>query len=44
MKYVYRLIAILILLGVVGLIGFAYLGNLRPTQSPVKEPVTLNAD
>lgn len=44
MKYVYRLLGILVVLGMIGLVGFAYLGDLRPKQSPVEQPVTLNAD
>jgi len=39
-----KFIAILLVLGAIGLIGYAYLGDLTPSQSDVVEPVTLNAD
>jgi hypothetical protein len=42
-----RLIKFLLILGglgLLGLIGFAYLGDLSPTQSDVKHPVTLDAN
>ncbi|WP_277749309.1 hypothetical protein [Solirhodobacter olei] len=44
MKYVYRLLATLIVLAAVGLAGFAYLGDLSPIQSQTEQPVTLNVD
>jgi hypothetical protein len=44
MKYVYRLLAALIVLGALGLVGFAYLGNLSPTQGRIEHPVRLNVD
>ena len=44
MKYVYRLLAMLVVLAAVGLSGFAYLGNLSPKQSQIEQPVTLNVD
>lgn len=44
MKYVYRLIAALIVLGAVGLAGFAYLGNLSPVQTKIEQPVKLNVN
>ncbi|MCA3519294.1 MAG: hypothetical protein IOC87_03765 [Rhodobacter sp.] len=35
---------ILVVLGVIGLAGYAYLGDMTPPQTPVTQPVTLNAD
>ena len=34
----------LILLGFIGLVGFAYLGDLRPSQEVIEEPVKLDVD
>lgn len=34
----------LVLLGGIGLVGFAYLGNLEPAQERVRVPVTLPFD
>ena len=34
----------LAVLGFLGLTGYAYLADLRPTQGEVKVPVTLDAD
>ena len=42
-----RLIKVLLtlaILGFAGLAGYAYLGNLSPTQTEVRQPVILNAD
>ena len=42
-----RIIKALILLVIIGFIGvtaYAYLGDLAPVQSEVKQPVVLNAD
>lgn len=39
-----KLLFILILLGFVGLTGFAYLGDLSPDQKTVTEQKTLNVD
>ncbi len=39
-----KLIGILLILGIIGLIGFAYLGDLTPDQKDVRQPVQLNAD
>ena len=39
-----KLLFFLLLLGFVGLVGFAYLGDLSPEIETVKEPVTLDVD
>jgi hypothetical protein len=33
-----------LLFGFIGLVGYAYLGDLTPVQAPVSQPVTLNVD
>jgi hypothetical protein len=38
-----KAVLVLALLGLAGLTGFAYLADLRPAQSQVTVPVTLNA-
>lgn len=44
MKYVYRALASLVVLGALVLVGFAYLGDLNPVRSQVEQPVKLNVD
>ncbi|MEQ3626708.1 MAG: hypothetical protein ABNH26_12855 [Celeribacter sp.] len=39
-----KLLLILIILGALALIGYAYVGDLTPTQTEVTEPVTLDVD
>jgi hypothetical protein len=39
-----KLLFFLVLLGVIALVGFAYLGDLSPEQSDVVEPVELDAN
>ncbi|MAQ44872.1 MAG: hypothetical protein CL813_11950 [Confluentimicrobium sp.] len=39
-----KLLLILVILGGLALIGFAYLGDLTPSQTEVTEPVTLDVD
>ena len=39
-----KFLLFLIVLGFLGLVGFAYLGDLRPSQETLEEPVTLNVD
>ncbi len=39
-----KLVFILLVLGFIGLVGFAYLGDLSPVRNEVKQPVTLNTD
>lgn len=44
---IFRLFKLLVFLAVVGfvaLVGYAYLGDLSPTQTDISEPVTLDAN
>jgi hypothetical protein len=41
---IFKLVFILVLLGAVGLVGYAYVADLSPAQEQVTVPVTLNAD
>jgi hypothetical protein len=40
----FKLVLFLLVVGAVGLVGYAYLGDLSPDQTDVSEPVDLNAD
>ena len=42
MKLIFKALFILVILGFVGLVGFAYLGDLSPKQAPVTKPVVLD--
>ena len=39
-----KLLFFLVLVGVLALVGYAYLGDLSPEQSDVTQPVELNAN
>ncbi len=39
-----KLVFFLVLLGLIGLLGFAYLGDLSPQQTDVRESVTLETN
>ena len=39
-----KVVFVLLTLGLVGLSGYAYLADLSPVQSEVRQPVMLNAD
>lgn len=39
-----KFIVILLILGGIGLVGYAYLGDLAPTQTDVVAPVMLDAN
>jgi len=39
-----KALVFLILIGIVGLIGYAYLGDLSPSRVEVNQPVTLDAN
>lgn len=41
---IFKLVFVLVILGAVGLVGYAYLADLSPDQKQVTVPVTLNAD
>lgn len=44
MGRVFKALIFLVIIGFVGLTSYAYLGDLTPVQSEVKQPVVLNAD
>ena len=44
MGRLWKLLLFVIVLAILGFIGFAYLGDLSPSQSLVSEPVELDAD
>lgn len=39
-----KLLLFLIIVGFIALVGFAYLGDLRPSQESIEQPVTLDVD
>ncbi len=43
MGIVLKALAVVVILAFVGLVGYAYLGDLRAPQVPVSHPVTLDA-
>lgn len=43
MRRLIRAVFVLVLLGAVGLAGFAYLGDLSPQQHEIRVPVVLDA-
>lgn len=44
MKLVFKGIVILVVLGLIGLTGFAYFGDLSPDQKSVTQPVVLDGN
>ena len=44
MGRIIKALAVLVIFGIIGLTGFAYLGDLAPQQAEVTKPVVLNAD
>jgi hypothetical protein len=44
MGRLWKALIILIILGLLAFVGFAYLGDLSPTQEPVSKPVELDAN
>ncbi|MBY0352515.1 hypothetical protein [Tabrizicola sp.] len=44
MGRIIKALLLLVILGFVGLTGYAYLGDLAPVQGEVKKPVVLNAN
>jgi len=43
MKLIFKGLAILVVLGLIGLTGYAYLADFTPSQSVVSKPVVLDA-
>lgn len=43
-KFLFRLLALVILLALIGLVGFAYLGDLSPARQDQRLPVTLEVE
>lgn len=39
-----KLVFVLVVLGFIGLVSYAYLGDLSPVQRDITQPVTLDAD
>lgn len=44
MGRIFKLLLFLLILGAVALVGYAYLGDLSPDQSDMREPVTLDVE
>jgi hypothetical protein len=44
MGRIIKALVLLVIFGLIGLTGYAYLGDLTPKQGEVKKPVVLNAD
>ncbi len=44
MVRILKLIMVLLVLAFIGLVGFAYLGDLSPEMEEVREPVELDVD
>ena len=44
MRRLFKAVLVLVPLGFLGLVGYAYLGDLTPQSAEVKVPVTLNVD
>jgi hypothetical protein len=39
-----KIVFVLVVVGVLALAGYAYLGDMSPRQAPVTQPVTLDVD
>lgn len=39
-----KLVLFLVVIGALGLVGYAYVGDISPDQTDVSEPVNLDAD
>jgi hypothetical protein len=44
MGRIIKALVLLVIIGFIGLAGYAYLGDLSPVQGEVTKPVVLNAD
>jgi uncharacterized protein (UPF0333 family) len=43
MKYLFRLILILVVLAAIAVVAYAYIGDMSPVRAPVTEPIELEA-
>lgn len=43
-KRLFKLVLFLLVCGAVAVVGYAYLGDLSPTQQEIRKPVTLDVD
>lgn len=43
MKYVFRLILILVALAAIAVVAYAYIGDMSPARAPISAPVQLEA-
>lgn len=43
-KFLFQLIAMILVLGAIELVGFAYLGDLSPDRNETRESVTIDTD
>lgn len=44
MGRIIKALLVLAIVGFLGLVGYAYLGDMTPPETPVTQPVTLNVD
>lgn len=44
MRYIFRLVLIIILLGGITVLGYSFVGDLSPQRAPVEIPITLEVN
>ncbi|WP_281272848.1 hypothetical protein [Roseinatronobacter ekhonensis] len=44
MKYLFRLILILVVLAAIAVVAYAYIGDMSAQRAPVSEPIELEAE
>lgn len=44
MRYIFRLVLIIILLGGIAVLGYSFVGDLSPQRAPVEIPITLEVN
>ncbi|MEE9389407.1 MAG: hypothetical protein V3U96_12450 [Paracoccaceae bacterium] len=44
MGKLFKLVLFLVVMGFVGVIGFAYIGDLSPSQTDTRQPVVIDVD
>ena len=44
MRYIFRLLLILVVLGAIAVLAYAYVGDLTAQRTPVETPVTLEVN